>query len=1477
MHFKYLYNVDETTLTIVQNPGKVLATKGQKQGRLLELVGSIQKYSYNGSKHFITHTKPSAHAPVLFIMDNHESHVSLQIIELARENHVKLLTLPPHTSHKLQPLDKSVYGPLKKYYSDQCRNWLVNNPGKRILIYDIAEILGKAYPLAFCSRNCISGFRDTGIFPYNNNIFSDSDFMAANVTNLDEMETKQGPCTSGTQIPRATTPEKTITMENEENEESHTPINMPKREQIRSNASKQRFFSPIKTPQKTYVSPEIIQPYPQVPQSEKRIKRKCFDEGKVETVTAIGIKKNIVVDSSSSEESALNSSDFTDSDEVDPFHQDDDNDKLKDLSEIGNNSFVLLLKMGKHKRNRSSERRSSRGAMLKRLEAIEKQLSEQNKGRTSLGRHSSRSRSRSRSAARSARGESSRRNERERQQSNVEFMERQWGGHCPSDVSPARNGTQPGGRSLRNLSPGSSDRDGRSPRGASSARTPEGYAPSEVDFGERSEGNGVGRGSRNPRGTLPLIVSSELLDTAADVKHSKSEDVLIIDNDIDLSEETLKVLGKDPNKTPVPQFTYHETLGSIWSHNIVQGVPKTEMESTWKNHMIFPKNCNLDPPKINPEVRVHMSTQHISRDNTHLQYQTELGQGLNALGKALNVLLEEDRNLPQSLKDKLLPNMVESGKILTHLFNNISQTRRRLILPSLDKQVKELVEKIPPGEYLFGPDLGEKSQKFKSVVSNRSPEKRRGGDCYKHQIHALPAVKQETPGASTEGDDVTEGAFLQRRQGPQTLSREELAENFSNTSSFTEAEIEHLMESINKLLNDGAIVRCAPAPDQFLSRFFLADKANGGKRFILNLKGLNKFIEAPHFKMEDFRTALRLVARDAHMATIDLKDAYFLLPVDEHSRKYLRFEFRSVLYEFTCLPFGLAIAPYVFTKLLKPVLAKIRSLGITCINYLDDFFIIEESFDVCLNNVKTVVGILESLGFMINREKSRLIPRTYCKFLGFCFDSIRLSITLPGEKKQNIKAMVLKYKNKNDCKIRDWARFIGVLVSSCPAVKYGWLYTKAFEREKFLALRKCNNNFNARMILPEYLKADFLWWEQNIVESYNDIVRNTFKLEIFTDSSLTGWGACCNGEKTHGFWSEQDKAHHINYLELQAIFYGLKCFAHHEKDCNILIRCDNTTAISYINRMGSIQFPILNALAKEIWQWCESRRVWLVASYISSGDNTEADRESRRINEDTEWELCKEAFEMVGNYLGAPEIDLFASQINKKCDLYISWRKDPNSFKGVTSVSRQTYPGCRKIVSESFRRRNVPDDAVNTILSSISEATMKQYNSTYHLWWDYTAKNGISIYEASNMEGISRMRPAKPRYDCTWDPHPLLLYIESMGLSLNLRLLSLKLVTLLALVTGGRLQTISLIRIDNITETQDQIVIPITDPIKTSGPGRVQPTLHIPFYKENTSLCVATALQTYIKMTETKRDQNAKFLFISTKKPYVQATKQTLS
>lgn len=232
-----IYNVDETGLTTVQNTSKVIAPKGIKQlGQITsaergELVtaccainacgnsvpplmifprvnfkthmihgapaGTIGCASPSGwitndlflqwLKHFIRHSSPSNEKPVLLIMDNLEAHITYASVSLAKESGVILLTLPPHTSHRLQPLDKTVYGPLKKYYNDACRAWLLSNPGRRITIYEISQIFGNAYPQAFSAKNILSGFSATGIFPFNRNIFQDSDFSAAEVTDIPQV------------------------------------------------------------------------------------------------------------------------------------------------------------------------------------------------------------------------------------------------------------------------------------------------------------------------------------------------------------------------------------------------------------------------------------------------------------------------------------------------------------------------------------------------------------------------------------------------------------------------------------------------------------------------------------------------------------------------------------------------------------------------------------------------------------------------------------------------------------------------------------------------------------------------------------------------------------------------------------------------------------------------------------------------------------------------------------------------------------------------------------------------------------------------------------------------------------------------------------------------------------------------------------------------------------------------------------------
>lgn len=480
-------------------------------------------------------------------------------------------------------------------------------------------------------------------------------------------------------------------------------------------------------------------------------------------------------------------------------------------------------------------------------------------------------------------------------------------------------------------------------------------------------------------------------------------------------------------------------------------------------------------------------------------------------------------------------------------------------------------------------------------------------------------------------------------------------------NNFPSSEMPLVNLAIGDLLRLGAIIKSEPSPEQFISPIFLADKPNGGKRFILNLKNLNDSVECSHFKMDDLRTAIKLTHKNVYMSKIDLKDAYFVVPIHNDHQKFLTFQVEGQLYQFTCLPFGLCTAPLCFTKLMKPVISHLRTIGISLVNYLDDILIFGESYESCLIHTNTTANLLILLGFVINESKSTVIPTTCITFLGFLIDSVNLKIKLPNEKKNNIIRLASHYLNQKKCKIRDLAKFIGILVAACPGVKYGFLYCKALEREKFLALRKYNGNYNAVMLIPEKVKSDILWWKNNTSEAFNDIRYDTFHITIFTDASLTGWGACCGHNRTHGFWSEPQRRLHINNLELLAIFHGIQCYAKSLKNLNVLIRCDNTTAVSYINRMGSIQFPGLCSLSKQIWQWCEERNLWLFASYIPSKDNAIADAESRRLSVDTEWSLSRNAFHQLTTVFGEPEIDLFASHINNKCKIYASWHKDPES------------------------------------------------------------------------------------------------------------------------------------------------------------------------------------------------------------------------
>jgi hypothetical protein len=159
------------------------------------------------------------------------------------------------------------------------------------------------------------------------------------------------------------------------------------------------------------------------------------------------------------------------------------------------------------------------------------------------------------------------------------------------------------------------------------------------------------------------------------------------------------------------------------------------------------------------------------------------------------------------------------------------------------------------------------------------------------------------------------------------------------------------------------------------------------------------------------------------MAKLDLRDAYLTVPVCNAHQPFLRFRWKGIANQFLCLPFGLAPAPRVFTKILKPVMAALRSRGIRVIIYLDDMLFLNEEREGLVADVKMASDLLQRLGFLINWEKSLPTPSQSLEFLGMIVNSLSLAFILPMAKREKTRKLCVQALTKNRIKLRDQRPF----------------------------------------------------------------------------------------------------------------------------------------------------------------------------------------------------------------------------------------------------------------------------------------------------------------------------------------------------------------------------------------------------------------------------------------------------------------------
>ena len=486
---------------------------------------------------------------------------------------------------------------------------------------------------------------------------------------------------------------------------------------------------------------------------------------------------------------------------------------------------------------------------------------------------------------------------------------------------------------------------------------------------------------------------------------------------------------------------------------------------------------------------------------------------------------------------------------------------------------------------------------------------------------------------------------------------------------FSKTEADCLSQEVESLVQKEAISEISMPTNEmlsekgFVSQLFAVPKKDGGIRPVVNLKVLNSYVKQVSFKMEGIHLLKDLLCPGDWMTKVDLKDAYFAIPLNCEDRKLLRFQWQGKLYQFNCLPFGLSSAPWIFTKATKPVVTILRTLGMRIIIYIDDILVMAPSKEIAQQHTDCLIFLLENLGFTINRQKSLTDPSQEIEFLGLIADSIEMELQLPGSKIKNIRSDAKTLLQASQPTAREVSRLLGKLTHATHAMRAAPLFFRHLQSCLHAALQPMQD-YTQPCPLTEEAREELSWWVTHpTCWNGKSILRGNPDLIIETDASQTGWGARCGNLQTGGPWSPKEAAMHINCLELLAATLAIQTFAKRKENVLIHLKMDSTSALTYINKMGGTVSPDLNRLTKELWSWCLTKNVTLRASHLPGILNKRADEESRIMKDRSDWMLCPEIFRSIQAQLGPLEIDLFASRLTKQLPTYVSWRPDPEALE----------------------------------------------------------------------------------------------------------------------------------------------------------------------------------------------------------------------
>ena len=461
-----------------------------------------------------------------------------------------------------------------------------------------------------------------------------------------------------------------------------------------------------------------------------------------------------------------------------------------------------------------------------------------------------------------------------------------------------------------------------------------------------------------------------------------------------------------------------------------------------------------------------------------------------------------------------------------------------------------------------------------------------------------------------------------------------------------------VLEMIEKKVVEPVLQTSSPG---FYNRLFLVPKRGGSWRPVIDLSALNRALIIPSFRMETSEQIMSAVRPGEWLTSLDLTDAYFHVPIFPTHRKFLRFVVKGQVYQFIALPFGLSTAPYAFSRLVRSVAAFAHTHRVLVHQYLDDWLLRAHTHSMSNEITAWLLSWLIALGFKVNFKKSDMNPEQQKIFLGIVFDLVRYQARPSQDSIQRCLGVLQMFLTKPLQPALYWQRLIGHLVSLTKIVPLGATMLRPIQRSLSSQWSPVSMTPYHKVAASEEASSALQWWseEQNLLLGMS-LRPFQHQVQMFTDASTQGWGACLNSLSVQGTWGVSE-SRHINILEMTAVLRACQSFIAHIRDRDLLVLSDNTTVVAYINHQGGSRSNPTSRVAEFLHFFLFNHKVRGRSRHIAGILNTVADQLSRGTSQSsTEWSLHPEIAQMVWDRYHRPLVDLFATHLNNKLDVFVS-------------------------------------------------------------------------------------------------------------------------------------------------------------------------------------------------------------------------------